>query len=409
MPRSNRFTRTGRARRVYFIGAGFSKALGYPLGSELLLELVRRLSGRRKQNNDLYRAAFREASVQLLRSLEDFLQQYMGFRIALQELPEAELKDALSEVNQAEFYSVLHTLAEAPGLFRVGSRSLRKTKREELLDAPQMFAAVAAATRSYFVDVCWTPPLDMPRYFTDLLHQFQADEEAIVTFNWDEEVEGHISEQMQRGDMAIAYTLQSWSSERPYLILKPHGSICWYDMKQGIGNVAPYLIAGGDPRLSRREMSLVTFYEYDAPRDIDLQYHAPLACPPVISPPTFSKRFDYVEQQLIWQDIVDVCVDAEEFVFLGYSLLNDDYLTRSAVRRAILRSRGSARRRIKYLIVSRPTSGVAGPPTHLKTQFASVFGVCDERHFLPWVFGTEKPRQRIRDMIDAQIAEAFVT
>jgi hypothetical protein len=417
MPRRRHLRSGRRARRVYFIGAGFSKPLGYPLGAELLLELVRRLSGRRKRNNEFVKRKFKESSEWLLQSLEDFLRMYMGYDLHFRRLSEATLASELAKIDQAEFYSVLHTMAEAPELFRdrsVSQLDHNKAKRE-LLDAAQMFAAVAAATRSYFVDVCWTRPLEMPKYFKNLLKGFQTDHEAIVTFNWDEEVEGYISEQMGRGDPAIAYTFQSWSNDRPYLILKPHGSICWYDLQQGIGNDEPYFVAGGDPRLTRREMRLVTFYEYDAPVDIDGNYHLPLACPPVITPPTFSKRFDYAEQQLIWRDVVDVCADATEFVFLGYSLLTDDYLTRAAIRRAISRSGKMRGRHVKYLIVSKPAGAWnaksdddMAPPPHLKSQFERVFQVCQSRHFLPWVFGQEPTGKRLREEIDRKIEDAFI-
>ena len=405
--------RSRRATRVYFIGAGFSKPLGYPLGTELLFELVRRLRGDRKRDNELGKKEFQKSSRHLLRTLEDFLDRYMGYAIPLDKpvLSENLLRKALAAVNQTEFYSVLHALAEVPELFE--NRSLSQlqhaSQKTELLNSADTFAAVAAATRTYFVDVCWTDPTDpsdMPAYFVDLFDEFQHEREAVITFNWDEEVETYI-ETVLASDRQIAYTRGSWSDNKPYLILKPHGSICWYDLKQGIlppNTDELYLVAGGDPRLTRQEMSLVTFYDYDVPLDINEEYHGPLACPPVITPPTFSKKFEYREQQLIWRDVVDVCADASEFVFLGYALRDDDYLTRAAVRRAILHPRS----RLKYLVVNQPSNGSKAVPPHLASQFASVFGKCEDRHFLPWVFGKESRGESIRKAIDGRIGNAFV-
>ena len=102
----------------------------------------------------------------------------------------------------------------------------------------------------------------------------------------------------------MSYTLGSWYKSNEVLVFKPHGSIGWYDVKQGIGNKDAYFIAGNDKRIARFNKRILAFFENELPKDIDGKTeHSPMTCPPVITAPSFSKRFEYAEQHLIWQDV----------------------------------------------------------------------------------------------------------
>src|SRR5439155_22066705 len=121
------------------------------------------------------------------------------------------------------------------------------------------------------------------------------------------------------------------AGDRRFLILRPHGSIGWYDLNQGLANHQSYLIAQEDSSIQRFEKRIVAYPQIELPKDI-LNRRKPfiLDCPPIITPPTFAKRFQYAEQLRIWQDVLEVCSNAKTFIFLGYSLPQDDYLTRAA-------------------------------------------------------------------------------
>ena len=194
----------------------------------------------------------------------------------------------------------------------------------------------------------------------------------------------------------MSRTLGSAREASETLVLKPHGSVGWYDIQRGIGNKNAYLIAETDQRIGRYSKRIVAYTANDLPLDIDGDtYHSALACPPVITAPTFAKRFDYIEQQQIWQDVLAVCENASDFIFLGYSLPKDDFLTRAAIRAAISRQRSG--RQIRCLIVDRWLEDSK------LLNFLSVFGgLSPDRNYLQWEFGSddevlaEKVKQKLR-------------
>jgi hypothetical protein len=280
----------------------------------------------------------------------------------------------IGRVDVAEFFSVAHMLADTPYLFgQLATQSESIYARGQPSPAT-LFSDLAAVTRSYFFDIgkrCRISP-DL----SSLVATLNPDEDVVVNFNWDEEVDVAVD------DLAdgIGYTVEAAAVERNVLVLKPHGSIQWHDVSQGIGNREMYFIARGDGRIPRAKLRVVSYVENELPLDIDRRAHSRFACPPVITPPTFSKKFEYPEQQSIWQDTVHVCGRATEFVFLGYSLPRDDYLTRAAIRSALRdNTRGGQRR---CLIIDRAFDDK-------RANFESVFGgLTSQRNFLNWDFGT---------------------
>jgi hypothetical protein len=124
-------------------------------------------------------------------------------------------------------------------------------------------------------------------------------------------------------------------------------------VRQGIGNKDAYFIAGSDNRIGRSQRRVLAYDENELPVDIDGETaHGPLSCPPLITAPTFDKRFEYVEQHRIWRDAIEICEAAREFVFLGYQLSKDDSLTRAAMRSAI--QARTQKEPVRWLVVDRP-------------------------------------------------------
>jgi hypothetical protein len=105
-----------------------------------------------------------------------------------------------------------------------------------------------------------------------------------------------------------------------------------------------------------------------------------MECRPVIMAPTFSKRFKYEEQRWIWGDVLEVCRHATQFVFLGYGLQQDDYLTRAAIRSALM---DADPKRLRCLVVGCSFDDASF------ANFRGVFGsaLSQDRNFLQWTFG----------------------
>jgi len=101
---------------------------------------------------------------------------------------------------------------------------------------------------------------------------------------------------------------------------------------------------------------------------------------PLIMPPTFAKRFEYPEQQSIWRDVIDVCRDAREFIFLGYSLPPDDFLTRAAIRSALSETSFTD---LRCLVVGKTPDVLANAQTVFRG------GLSHRRNFLQFTFGSD--------------------
>jgi hypothetical protein len=363
--------------RVFFIGAGFSAGMFYPVGRTLMSHLVKYLQGE-PERRELRRLGFRnllrqakhqEQAKRVVNAIEHVLTQYFGLPLS-----------QIDQVDVAEFFTMTHTLAEMPLLFGVSwieNRGVTAEQDDERPSPLTLFYDLAAVTRSYFTaigELC-PPSADIQ----ELLRRFDPSKDAVVNFNWDEEADIALAANAKQG---VSYTLEGWRADGGVLTLKPHGSVGWYDVRQGIGNDDLYFIADSDDRVPRAKKRILSYVENELPVDIDGAEHSPLSCPPVITPPTFAKRFEYLEQQQIWHDTLTVCTHAREFVFLGYSLPRDDFLTRAAIRSAL--REGKQRQRLKVLIVDRDIS-----PDKV-TNFQSVFGpgLNQGNNSLTWSFGT---------------------
>jgi hypothetical protein len=298
--------------------------------------------------------------------------------------------------NVSEFFTIAHTLAETPMLFQIGKR-LRGQSADiaaRTIQEASLYHDLAAATRTFFIDISNATEIqDGAADIRSVMSDLRSSRDAIVSFKWDEEPELYFSE---KGSDA-AYTLPDWEASNDFLVLKPHGSIGWYDVAQGIGNDNAYFIAiNDDVRLARPDRRIVSYLENELPVDIDGTEHRPLSCPPVIMPRTFARRFDYPELQHIWHDVLEVFRRAHAFVFLGYSLPPDDYLTRAAIRSAM---RSSPRERLRCLVVSASVDAL----TNAKSVFPEL--TADRNHLL-WTFG--KGDSALSETIEKRLQNADI-
>jgi hypothetical protein len=321
-------------KRVLFIGAGFSAGMCYPVGNTLTVRLTEYLEGSGRvlgiADGDFENSlASREVAPQreaIRKVLTDFLAKYFAVG-----------RRSIGDVGVAEFFTMAHSLAETPSLFGLedGGTDLEDLSEDgQPLHIRCLFNLLACITRTYFIDIFRAVERRRrPTDVVELLGSVDPGRDAIVNFNWDEEVDVYFT---RSPEGEAAYTRAAWQSptkeEKCFLLLRPHGSVGWYDITSGIANNSSYLIAEHDRRIARSQKRILSYSAVEWP--IDLGSGRPfskLACPPVITPPTFAKRFQYKEQHRIWSDVLEVCSRAKEFVFVGYSMPRDDYLTRAAI------------------------------------------------------------------------------
>lgn len=363
--------------RVLFIGAGFSAGMQYPVGRTLMLHLVNYLN-RKPVQEELEILGFKNListkmdycnkADQIVKVIEQVLRKYFA-------------TDKVDQVDVSEFFTIAHTLAQTPKLFNITeleSNTAILEKSGEIPSETTLFDDLSAATRTYFTAI---GELEHHRRdIRSILTNLKPDRDAIVNFNWDEEIEIALD---PRG---TTYTFGNWLVDRGFLVLKPHGSISWYDVKQGIGNGNSYFITGQDKRIPRSKRRIMSYWDNVMPKDIDKRTHPPLSCPPVITPPTFAKRFEYPEQQYIWQDVLKVCSRARDFIFLGYSLPRDDFLTRAAIRSSLQDNPDLNLGELRCLVVDRSFDVTK------RINFQSVFkGLTEKKNFLEWEFGSGDP------------------
>ena len=97
---------------------------------------------------------------------------------------------------------------------------------------------------------------------------------------------------------------------------------------------------------------------------------------------------------------MEVCSRAKQFIFLGYSLPQDDYLTKAAIRNALT---NNPRQKLRCLVVNRDHTDRV-----LQSNYSDVFknALDPEVNFLHWKFGDK--RTDIADMIQRQLEKAVL-
>lgn len=387
MKRVKRNREQSAFERVYFIGAGFSAGMHYPVGHALMSHLIGYLEGA-SNDDDFTNSLYNDddgpdRAAKIRRVIERVLKTYFATKLT-----------DVERVDVAEFFTLAQMLSERSWL--VANTPAGTARSQNIANEPSettLFADLASTTRSYFMDlsIAYAYPDDIKA----VLGLVRPDRDAVINFNWDEEVDVFFSDYADD----VSHTLGAARPENETLILKPHGSVGWYDVQQGIGNKDAYLIAMTDNRIERYDKRIIAYTALERPRDIDGSFHRVLACPPVITAPTFAKRFDYVEQQRIWQDVLEVCRNAKDFVFLGYSLPKDDFLTRAAIRAAITQSRTRKQTRCLVVDLSLDNSKLL--------NFLSVFeGFSHDRNYLKWEFGSDD--EALADCVRKKLNRAIV-
>jgi hypothetical protein len=287
-PVSTRLTETrqkkksmGRRRCVYVIGAGFSAGLGYPLTSDLLLRLWSRLE-----------ESFRH---QLQRVIEFHHPGFDPTRFV--SFPNVE--ELLSEMLVNE--ELFDASRQYEGNFT--QTELRDLQRDLLLRIADWFHELSA-------DV--SPSTPKANWLKRFRNRIERENAAIISFNWD-----LILDELLFGTelSALSYGFSAPTSSGAVL-LKPHGSLNWFEEKEGQHIKGEKRIKVFDAKGSD---SVYAFREFRAPRSAVGRTYAPLIVPPV-----YLKNFNKPVFEAVWKKCTSVLGTATEVVFLGYSMPSAD-------------------------------------------------------------------------------------
>ena len=259
------------------IGAGFSAGLGYPLTNDLLVRLWDRIDD-----------PFRKKLGRVIRF------HHPGFNPdRFSSFPNVE--QLLSEmlVNE-ELYDASR---QYEGKFT--KANLQDLQRDLLLKIAKWFHEISRAVKPSTPSVPWL------KTFRDRVRRENA---AIISFNWD-----LILDELLFGKEIDATNYGfSKSITGDAILLKPHGSLNWFEESQG-------------RFLSDKKRGLIFEDEGGAPIYAFREFRAPVSkkdrlYTPLIVPPVYLKNFEKPVFTTLWNNCTATLSTPRKVVFLGYSM-----------------------------------------------------------------------------------------
>lgn len=287
----------GRPVRVFIIGAGVSASCGIATSNRILRDSMKFLA-----KADSKRVAE-------IHKLLSYL--YPSFDSHLRNYPNIE--DFLNLLEMAKRFNTEEFIA-----------SIRwSTKR---LD--EVLRSTLKATTDYI----WDRMGDGSEQ--QLIREFARyslrEGDAIITFNWDLTFERALEDSSRDG---FLYTYSKKGRGKNFSLLKPHGSIDWFE-KDALRGLACEKVA--------RDLGngLCYYPRFSLAKNPELRDVAP-----VIVPPLTAKDFrpEYIKRT--WRFVFRALSDAAELHIIGYSLPREDQFARFVIRRAIRNNIAKARKR----------------------------------------------------------------
>jgi hypothetical protein len=266
---------------VYVIGAGFSAGLGYPLTSDLLMRLWDRIDG-----------TFKKRLERVIRF------HHPGFDPdRFTSFPNVE--QLLSEMLVNE--ELFHASRQYEGKFT--KEKLRNLQRDLLLKIADWFHELAKEV---------TPSAPRNEWLKDFRDRVKKEKAAIISFNWD-----LILDELLFGDdiNSANYGFTKGGEDGP-ILLKPHGSLNWYEEELGshLTGSKRELIFGEE-----NKNAIYAFRKFRAPITKTDRIYTPLIVPPV-----YLKNFDKPVFRTLWNNCTAALSTAKKVVFLGYSMPQAD-------------------------------------------------------------------------------------
>jgi len=158
------------------------------------------------------------------------------------------------------------------------------------------------------------------------VRDFVRANDTFITFNWDLTLERTLWDDSD--GLAFWYTYPPGSSEPSVTLLKPHGSIDWF---QKI-HLPKGKTKGGTVQSLDDTVSVFTRFNF-----ADLPKMA--GCTPVIVPPVSAKEFSHKILKRTWRGVYRAVSNATDLYIFGYSLPKEDQFARLVLGRALRSNR----------------------------------------------------------------------
>jgi hypothetical protein len=295
-------------RRTFIFGAGVSASCGIAVARDIMRYAI----------DDLSKKSSAEAA-----QIHDVLSYlYPGFDENLRNYPNIE--DFLNFVEVAINFNT--DFLESKVL------SVKKLKKARQI------------TLKALTDYIWHLMSDASRQ--RFVHDFVANNlrpgDTIVTFNWDLTVERALEE--YPGHPGFQYVYGRQRKEPEFSLLKPHGSVDWFETSR-LGGL------GCEKKIDMHDKELCYYPKFHLGEAPDLR-----EIPPVIVPPVAGKSFKYRFLHRTWRGVLQAVADATELHVLGYSLPREDqfakYVLRRAIRNNFLKADKKKKRPLKLFVVN---------------------------------------------------------
>src|ERR1035437_2739089 len=259
---------------VYVVGAGFSAGLGYPLTKSLLIDVWNRLEeAHRKQLAKIIQFHHPAFSAERKTSFPNIEQLLTEIKVNL------DLFDAS----------------------RPAEGGFKKAELEEARD--ELLFTISQWFHDIYEDAAEAHWLSA---FTKRLRSQKA---AVVSFNWDLILDQLLFKgELRRQNYGLAPNLG-----RGPLLLKPHGSLNWYEKP-----VVEPVSADKRVKLFSSEEDDECIEAFLPPRGIKSKVGRRYT--PLIVPPTYLKDFNRPIFRRLWNHCTNVLSTPKKLVFLGYSL-----------------------------------------------------------------------------------------
>ena len=259
---------------VYVVGAGFSKGLGYPLTKSLLTDVWSRLPG---------------GSRNQLAKIIEF--HHPSFKAAQ--------KKSFPDIEQ-----LLTEMAVNLQLFDASRPAEGRFTKDQLRESREILLSTIA---SWFHKLYG--PAIKATWLTELVKQMRRENAAVVSFNWDLILD-HL---LFSDDLdSQSYGLSKKLGAGP-LLLKPHGSLNWYE-----GTQLKHVKDLKKTEIFHRNDDSKCVHAFLRPRHVKSKSGKRYT--PLIIPPTYFKNFKPSIFKRLWQNCTDVLSTPRRIVFLGYSL-----------------------------------------------------------------------------------------
>jgi hypothetical protein len=272
-------------RIVYVIGAGLSAGLGFPTIKTLLPLMW----------DTIAKAGFAEDLAKVIRF------HHPDFNASR---PESypNIEQLLSEIQANS--QLFDSSRPATGNFT--TEHLNDIQQKLLLEISK-----------WFLELQRTALRRPPEWFSRLTSDMKSSGAQIVSFNWDLLLDKTLfGSELNKGSYGFD------ASHLGTRLLKPHGSLNWYEHKSGrfLSKDKVFNLVG------EGSSQILSFKPFRAVKSDKRDYM------PLIVPPIYTKTFDKELFSHIWREAVSVLSVATEVRFFGYSLPDADFHARFILR-----------------------------------------------------------------------------